>query len=123
MTTVRVVSVGYLFRSAHDQITRYLRFDQVLGAAVEAVFVRHRRHDRAVGRDRRADVRLVVVVVTVDTVVFHLGHPGRRRRRAGRFRVPFRVPVRNTNGDGYVTNIRKGVKERIKKKNPTNEKR
>lgn len=56
------------------------RFDQVLGAAVEAVFVGHRRHHRAVGRDRRADLRTVVVLVLVGVIVSRPGH----RASAGR---------------------------------------
>lgn len=56
------------------------RFDQVLSAAVKAVFVGHRRHHRAVGRDRRTDLRTVVVLVLVDIIVSRPGHRRRVRR-------------------------------------------
>lgn len=70
------------------RLTSDLRFDQVLGAAEEAMFVGHRGHYGTVWRQRRTGVR-VVVLVFVTVIVLHVGQGG----RSGRLGVSFRIPV------------------------------
>jgi len=94
---------------------RHLRFDQILGATEETVFVGHRRHDRTVGRQRRTGVRVVVSVFVVVIVVVG----GITVVRHGRFGVSFRIPAEHewtlaTRLDGRSRNVTTRMRARRK---------